>query len=88
MREWGARLQQASVTSSRDRQLESSTGGFATVDILPVPVEGFGMTLDDLMSFVDDEVSMEGAAMCIDVFVNRRNGDANRSMRLSTAQPP
>ena len=36
-----------------------------TVAVLPVPVEGFEMTLDDLMSLVDDEVRMEGAAMCI-----------------------
>lgn len=36
-----------------------------TVAVLPVPVGGFEMTLDDLMSFVDGEVRMEGAAMCI-----------------------
>lgn len=36
-----------------------------TVAVLAVPVEGFGMTLDDLQSLIDDDVVAHGAALCI-----------------------
>lgn len=36
-----------------------------TVAVLPVPAEGFGMTLDDLQLLIDDDVVAHGAALCI-----------------------
>ena len=36
-----------------------------TVAVLPVPVEGFGMTLDDLQSLIDEDVVAHGAALCV-----------------------
>ena len=36
-----------------------------TVAVLPVPPEGFEMTLEDLQSLIDDEVVMHGASPCI-----------------------
>ena len=36
-----------------------------TVRVLPVPVEGFGMTLDNVESLIDGEVAARGAAMCV-----------------------
>ena len=36
-----------------------------TVAVLPVPVESFEMTLDDLQSLIDDDVVAHGAALCV-----------------------
>ena len=36
-----------------------------TVAVLPVPVEGFEMTLDDLQSLIDEDVVAHGAALCV-----------------------
>ena len=36
-----------------------------TVAVLPIPVEGFGMTLDDLQSLNDEDVVAHGAALCV-----------------------
>ena len=36
-----------------------------TVCVLPVPVEGFELTLGDVESLIDDEVAARGAAMCM-----------------------
>ena len=33
--------------------------------VLPVPVEGFEMTLDDLQSLIDEDVVAHGAALCV-----------------------
>ncbi|MBQ9007100.1 MAG: hypothetical protein IJ092_12140 [Atopobiaceae bacterium] len=36
-----------------------------TVAVLPVPVEGFEMTLADLQSHIDGDVVAHGAALCV-----------------------
>jgi hypothetical protein len=36
-----------------------------TVAVLPVPAEGFEMTLDDLQSLIDEDVVAHGAALCV-----------------------
>ena len=36
-----------------------------TVCVLPVPPEGFELTLDDVQGMCDDEVAARGAAMCV-----------------------
>ena len=36
-----------------------------TVAVLPVPAEGFEMTLADLESLIDEEVVAHGAALCV-----------------------
>ena len=36
-----------------------------TVAVLPVPVEGFEMTLADLESLIDEDVVAHGAALCV-----------------------
>ena len=36
-----------------------------TVRVLPVPTERFGITLGDVESVIDDELTAQGAAMCV-----------------------
>ena len=36
-----------------------------TVAVLPIRVEGFEMTLDDLQSLIDEDVVAHGAAFCV-----------------------